>query len=167
MTNYEQTLTDYYMANRPAICAYIARRIPHVRDAEDLAQDVFVRLWNVRQTICPETIKSLVYTVATNIIFDHLRRYLRKRSFDDYLYYIGESKSDSTQSGIVANDIAETEMKIVLAMPEKRRNVYMMSRYEDMPIDDIAHEMGISKRTAETHLFVGRKEVREQLRMCI
>ena len=167
MTNYEQVLTDYFMTNRNAICAYIARRIPHGYIAEDLAQDVFIKLWNIRQTICEATIKSLVFTVANNIVTDHLRRYIRRRAYNDYAMYSSEVSTNSTAERVNADDIAETELKIVTAMPLKRRQVYMLSRYEDKSVDDIAAELNMGRRTVETHLFIGRKMMRRKMRACV
>lgn len=167
MANYEKVLTDYFLANRAAICAYIARRIPRAFIAEDLAQDVFIRLWNVRQTICEATIKSLVFTVTNNIITDHLRRYIRQRAYNDYAAYWGERSSNVTVERVVADSLAETELKIVTSMPPKRRKVYMLSRYEGKSVDDIAVELNMGRRTVETHLFIGRKAMRQELRRCI
>lgn len=167
MTNYEQVLTGYFQANRNAICAYIARRIPHAYVAEDLTQDVFIKLWNVRQTICEATIKSLVFTVANNIVTDHLRKYVRRRAYNNYAAYFGEHSANSTVERVEADDLAETELKIVTAMPLKRRQVYMLSRYEDKSIDDIAVELCMGRRTVETHLFLGRRTMRQAIARCV
>lgn len=167
MKNCEQILTGYYEANRLAICSYIARRIPHSYMAEDLTQDVFIRLWNVRQTICETTIKSLAFTVAKNIVTDHLRRYIRKRTIDAYMFYSEDKSTNETSEKVIANDLADRELRIVTSMPPKRRRVYMLNRYDDMSIDDIATEMNMSRRTVETHLFLGRKEMRTQFKKCV
>lgn len=167
MTNYEQVLTGYFQANRTAICAYIARRIPHAYMAEDLTQDVFIKLWNIRQTICEATIKSLVFTVANNIVTDNLRKYIRRCAYNDYAKLYEAHSTNSTVERVEADDLAETELKIVTAMPLKRRQVYMLSRYEDKSIDDIAMELGMGRRTVETHLFIGRKAIRQELRRCV
>lgn len=167
MTTSEQILTEYYEAHRTEICAFIARRIQHPYLAEDLAQDVFVRLWNIRQTICSETIRALIYTVASNIALDHCRRCRSRLTYEQYQLYAGEVKSDITTSEVMADDLLANEMRIVSRLPEKRRKVYMLNRYDDMSVDDIAATMNISQRTAETHLFIGRKTVREELRKCM
>lgn len=167
MTSYEQVLTTYFQANRTAICTYIARRVPRKYVAEDLAQDAFVRLWNVRQTICEATIRSFVFTVVNNIIKDHLRKYLCRRYYDDYMKVHGEHSSNLTTERIMADNLAETELKIVTAMPLQRRKVYMLSRFDDKTVDDIALELNISVRTVETHLYIGRKTLRQEMSRCI
>lgn len=167
MTNSEQVLTTYYQAKRVAICNYIARRIPRAYLAEDLAQDVFIRLWNVRQTICEATINSLVFTVANNIITDHLRRYMHRCRYNKYAKDCIRLYSNETAEHVAADDLAETELKIVAAMPPQRRKVYMLSRFEDMSTDDIAVEMNLSVRTVETHLYIGRRFLRDRMRKCV
>jgi len=167
MTNSEQLLTSYYETHRDGICSYIARRIPRSYMAEDLAQDVFVRLWGVRETICEETIKSFVFTVASNIVTDHLRKYMLGSRLADYLIYNGESQSDCMEARINADDLAEVELKIVTSMPPRRRKVYMLSRFDGMSVGDIATQLHLSLRTVEAHLYVGRRQMRTQMRRCI
>lgn len=167
MADYELILTGYYQANRDAIRSYIARRIPRAYMADDLMQDVFIRLWKVRNTICEKTIKSLVYTVANNLVTDHLRKYICRRTYHSYAMYEGDGSSNVTAERVVADDLAATELRIVSAMPPVRRKVYMLSRYEDMGIGDIAQEMNISMRTVEAHLYMGRKTVRQRFSACV
>lgn len=167
MNNFDDELTRYFLEHQSAIQAFIARRIPHSRDAADLTQDVFVKLWNVRAMICEQTIKSLVFTTTQNIVFDHLRRYQRWQRREDYLAHHCSTTSDSTNETVNARNLAETELNIVAAMPTKRRIIYIATRYDEKDLGDIATEMGISRRTAETHLYLARKEVRVTLRRCI
>lgn len=167
MTTPDQLVTDFYMQNKQALCAYIARRIPHPYMAEDMAQDVFLRLWNIRLTVCAETIKSLFYTVATNLVTDYLRRCGKRTDYDAYYMYYGEHASNQTEERVVADSIAEQEWRIVESMPKKRRQIYIMSRYEDKTIDEIVERLGANRRTVETHLFIGRKELREEMKHCI
>lgn len=167
MTATEQMLTDFYENNKSQLCAYIARRIPQSYMAEDMVQDVFLRLWNIRLTLCEATIKPLSFTIASNLVTDYLRHHSKKTNFDNYYLYYGEKSSNQTEESVVASDIAATEWRIVKSMPKKRRAIYVLSRYDDMTIDEIVDRLGANRRTVETHLFIGRKYLREQMRQCI
>ena len=59
------------------------------------------------------------------------------------------------------------ERERLAAMPEQRRLVYTMSRFEDKTSPEIAGELNLSCRTIENHLFLGRREMREFFRKCI
>ncbi len=52
-------------------------------------------------------------------------------------------------------------------LPEQRRKIYIMSRFENKSSADIAAQLGISSRTVENHLFISRKEIREYIQQCI
>ena len=75
--------------------------------------------------------------------------------------------TNESESLVVAADLEEHERMRLEKLPEKRRTVYMMSRFEDKSAGDIAQELNLSLRTVETHLYIIRKEIREYMRQCI
>ena len=84
-----------------------------------------------------------------------------------YLYDCVETSVEDVESRVVANDLEQWEWKKVYLMPFQRRRIYCMSRFGGKSATDIATILNLSSRTVENHLFLGRKEVREYLRMCI
>jgi DNA-directed RNA polymerase specialized sigma24 family protein len=53
------------------------------------------------------------------------------------------------------------------AMPEQRRLIYTLNRFEDKSSPEIASELELSCRTVENHLFLGRRDMRDFFRNCI
>ena len=72
-----------------------------------------------------------------------------------------------SESRIVADDLRRMESRRISALPEQRRKVYEMNRFQGKSSEDIAEELNLSRRTVENHLFISRKEVREFIRQCI
>jgi len=56
------------------IIGYINRRINNIDDAEDMSQDVFLRLMEYKEILCEETIKNFIFTIAQNRVIDYIRR---------------------------------------------------------------------------------------------
>lgn len=79
--------SDFYQKYRNVILVYITRRIPHTYEAEDLTQDVFIRLWEHWAFVNQNTIWSLLYTIARNMITDRIRRQYRQEDFLSSFYY--------------------------------------------------------------------------------
>ena len=139
----DRLIAEYYEEHRSSIFFYIYRRINDEGDAEDLVQDAFLRLLEYRMMIRRDTLKYFLFTIVRNLLNDYLRRYYKRQEIDRYLY------------------------DMLSALPEQRRKVYEMNRFQGKSSEDIAEELNLSRRTVENHLFISRKEVREFIRQCI
>lgn len=163
----DRLITEYYEEYRQSVFFYICRRIENRSDAEDLIQDAFLRLLEYRMMIRRDTLKYFLFTIVRNLLNDYLRRYYKRQEIDRYLYDTLPVTTVEPESRMVADELRRLESRRVSALPEQRRKVYIMSRFQDKPADDIAEELNLSKRTVENHLFISRREVREFIRRCI
>ncbi|MDN0067378.1 sigma-70 family RNA polymerase sigma factor [Bacteroides gallinaceum] len=163
----DRLITEYYEEYRQSVFFYICRRIENRSDAEDLIQDAFLRLLEYRMMIRRDTLKYFLFTIVRNLLNDYLRRYYKRQEIDRYLYDTLPVTTVEPESRMVADELRRLESRRVSALPEQRRNVYIMSRFQDKSAEDIAEELKLSRRTVENHLFISRREVREFIRRCI
>ena len=163
----DRLITEYYEEYRQSVFFYICRRIENRSDAEDLTQDAFLRLLEYRMMIRRDTLKYFLFTIVRNLLNDYLRRYYKRQEIDRYLYDMLPRETVEPESRMVADELRRLESRRVSALPEQRRKVYIMSRFQDKSAEDIAEELKLSKRTVENHLFISRREVREFIRRCI
>jgi RNA polymerase sigma-70 factor (ECF subfamily) len=163
----DNIITRSYEEYYQEILSYITYRITHRYEAEDLTQDVFVRLLDYKQMLRPDTVKYFLFTIARNIVTDYIRRYYKKQEIDSYMYNFAVTSSNETEETIIADDLVSVEQRKLALFPEQRRIVYTLNRYEDKSSAEIAEEMQLSRRTVENHLFIGRREMREFFRKCI
>lgn len=162
-----QLIADSYGAYHEQIFFYINKRINSREDSEDLSQDVFVRLMDYEQLLCPETVKSFIYTIARNLVTDYLRHYYKRQEVTSYIYDNTPAATTDAESAIVARDLQVQELKCLRALPEQRRKIYMLNRFQDRSSSEIADTLQLSRRTVENHLFICRKEVRAYMKQCI
>jgi RNA polymerase sigma-70 factor (ECF subfamily) len=165
--NSTNLLEKAYAAYRQPVLRYLRSRMNCDEDAEDLTQDVFVRMAECGQTLCEETLQSFLFTVARNLLFDYLRRYCRHQEMTTYWMEMAPVSSNDTESRVVAADLAACEKHCMALLPPQRRLIYKMTRYEELPVSDIADRLQLSVRTVENHLRMGRKDVRDFMRQCI
>lgn len=158
-------IADVYVDMHEEIRRYIAIRIKDDDDAKDLCQDVFLRLFDY-DILAKETIRRFVYTIARNIVIDHLRHHAMKQTYTSYIYDRALRTFTDPTNQIIADDLRRHEQLHVAHLPEQRRKVYVMTRYEDKTSAEIAQIMNLQIRTVENHLFLARKEVRKMMAAC-
>ena len=152
------------MQYRQMLVHYVNARVEDYDLAEDIVQDAFLRVLEMEVGVHEASVKSLLFTACRNLVFDYLRHRLvaqRSAAYMDNIFGVEKT----TEQAVQAREIAEHEMRVVCSMPEKRAKVYMLSRFEGRGVDEIADCLKISRRTVEAHLFAGRKEVREKLKV--
>ena len=163
----QSIIIDSYIEYYSRVVDFITYRINNRCDAEDLAQDVFIRLMEYKQILCEDTVKHFIYTISRNLVNDYLRRYYKRQEISSYMYDHAETCTNDTESRIISDDLAALEQRKLSVLPTQRRKIYAMSRFEDKSIADISSELNLSHRTVENHLRIGRHEVREYIRQCI
>ncbi|NLO00107.1 MAG: RNA polymerase sigma-70 factor [Bacteroidales bacterium] len=138
-----------------------ARRIVKKEDvAENIAQDTFVKIWERREAFSPvkgsiKNFSGYLYMIARNSALNHLRRNTRSMRLEEngsYSVTIDEEYYAKEQELIIK--------LIVFKMPEKRRKVFLMSRFEGLDNNTIAATLHISKKTVENHLTAALKQIR-------
>ena len=157
------TLTNYYVTHRDELLAYVSSRLGHSVEAEDIVQNVFLRLLTSDKLITDLTLPALVYTIARNMIADYYRR---RTHFDDYEHYLknNDSIDESAESILSIRDITEQLERGLARVPENCREIYRLHIYGGMKVAEISERLGESYKRVEHRLGTARKSVRQQLR---
>ena len=162
MNNY-LTLTNYYVTHRDELLVYASSRLGNSVEAEDLVQNVFLRLLTSDKMITDVTLPSLVYTITRNLIADYYRR---RTHFEAYEHYLKNTDSidESAESVLSVRDITEQLERGLARVPENCREIYRMHIYGGMKVAEISEHLGEGYKSVEHRLGTARKLVRQQLR---
>lgn len=162
MNNY-LTLTNYYVTHRDELLAYVSSRLGNSVEAEDLVQNVFLRLLTSDKMITDVTLPSLIYTITRNLIADYYRR---RTHFEAYEHYLKNTDSidESAESVLSVRDITEQLERGLARVPENCREIYRMHIYGGMKVAEISERLGEGYKSVEHRLGAARKLVRQQLR---
>jgi RNA polymerase sigma-70 factor (ECF subfamily) len=134
-------------------------------EAEEIVQDFFVKFWQRHAQISlTESLKSYFFLSVKNSSLNFLKhkkveeKYIRKMTemADRHLAYDPDLYVDS--------ELQEKVKQAIDLLPEKCREVFVMSRLRGMRNDDIAAELNISKRTVETQISKALKVLRVELK---
>jgi RNA polymerase sigma-70 factor (family 1) len=133
-----------------------------VEDSEELVQEVFTKIWEKRDQLqSGYSFKSYIFTIAFNIIKKHFRQKTRFKKFatEELLSDVTNETSQQIDYNSLKNHILE----LAASFPEKRREVFIKSRFDGLTNKEIANELGLSKKTIENHLNLALKEIRRRM----
>lgn len=131
--------------------------------AEEMIQDIFMKIWEKRADLRGElSFKSYLFTIAFNMIRKHFRA---EKVISEYLHSGTRDELDlHTTREITYNSLLNYVSEIVDHLPERRRLIFMKSRFEGLSIKEIAEELNISHKTVENQLTDALKFIRSNLK---
>ena len=157
------TLTNYYVTHRDELLAYVSSRLGNSVEAEDIVQNVFLRLLTSDKMITELTLPALVYTVTRHLISDYYRRRNHNLDYEHYLKNT-DSIDESAESILSIRDITEQLERGLARVPENCREIYRLHIYGGMKVAEISERLGEGYKSVEHRLGAARKSVRQQLR---
>ncbi|MCM1491223.1 MAG: RNA polymerase sigma factor [Muribaculum sp.] len=166
-TDMKQLIAETYLSHLDKLVSFISKKVNDRDDAEDIAQDAFMRLLNYDREIIPDNIHNLLFTIANNLVNDYLRHLYIKNDVHANIIQTANLWNEDTEQKVVAKDLAILERKRLDSMPDQRRIIYIMRMHEGRNSQEIANRLGISKRTAENHFHLGITQMREYFRACV
>lgn len=164
--NNSLTIADYYALHRDEIVSFIAQRIGDDNTAQDLVQDIFLRLLRSDKLISDITLPALVFTMARNAVADWFRR---RRILEEYEHYIIGTSTDreSMDSIISARELMERMEHTLARLAPECRDAYRLHIYGGMQVSQIAEETHQPYRAVEYRIGLARRAVRQSLRKVI
>lgn len=139
-----------------------------VQDAEEITQDVFMKLWQKRSAIdIDKNLSNLLFTMAKNLVIDKIRQHA---SMEKGLKNIGEnhqryiSNSSNTEHLINYNELSGIISKLVDQLPDGRRTIYKLNREKGFKYHEIAEFLNISQGTVEKQMSLALKTLSKNLK---
>lgn len=118
--------------------------------ATDLAQDVFMRMWEKQLAIEPKGILRLLYKIAGDMFISRYRRETLELNYRKTLKF---NDSDVTpEDRLQYNELKENYAKALAQLNEKQRTVFLMSRMEGLKYHEIAERLNISVKAVEKRM---------------
>lgn len=145
------------------LCHYVARLTDDDMDeAEDLVQQVFVKLWEQRDRLdIAWSLKAYLYKAVHNAALNRLRAANTRSKYLEYNAV--QLENAPIQPDDNARELTERLQKALDMLPPQCRHVFELSRFEDLKYREIADQLGISIKTVETQMGKALRLLRLQL----
>jgi RNA polymerase sigma-70 factor (ECF subfamily) len=156
--------------HQSAVIGTVAKMMGSANDAEDLAQQVFIRVWKSAHRYEPKAkFTTWLFTITRNLVFNESRRRYRKTEVSmeahEETYHVTTEDSGAVRpdDATLQKELVEAIDEAIQKLPEKQRLAVILRRYEDMPYEEIGKVLKLSLPAVKSLLFRARTELRHHL----
>jgi RNA polymerase sigma-70 factor (ECF subfamily) len=146
----EQSFRIAFDAYYEKLCRYAYTIVRDMDEAQDIVQNVFVKIWERKETLAMTvTVKSYLYRAVYNHCMNHLEaRAVRQK----YQHKESGDLSPIQEPEVFPHELEENIIAVINTLPKQCRLIFMMSRYQEMKYAEIATKLGISVNTIENQI---------------
>ncbi len=145
--------------------SFVLKILKNEADAEEIVQEVFVKLWESRLHINDSKLPdSFIFTIAYNHSIDLIRKRINNKKYLEHLRYLSVIHAAPASVNEFEFEELNNLVKTVIAdLPERQKEIYLLHREEGLSYSEIANQLGISKNTVENHMVRALKYLRQHL----
>ncbi len=119
------------------------------RDAEEVVQEVFIKLWEIRHSINEDqSFEGFLFIITRNFIFNQHRRQVNEEAYRRTVIEALDVYENPEQE-LEANDLKAYIDKLIDLLPPRRREIFILSRYQHLSYKEIASQLQIAEKTVE------------------
>jgi len=156
-----ERLFHIYYAN---LCRFASGIISDDEIAEEIVQDLFVKIWEKRTQLTVETsINNYLYRAVKNQCLNFIKHNNIKSEYFQKIQSETEAQIQPDEY-FLALELAEKIEQSIQSLPEKRQEIFRLSREEGLKYSEIATKLNISLKTVEAQMGLAIKTLREKLK---
>lgn len=141
--------------------SYIFYRCGETELASDIAQDVFLLVWEKRDSLDPSNIKALLYKMANDMFITDCRKKKSHLNFSQHMSC--DDKPTTPDEKMYYEELKNNYEFALNEITEKQREVFLMNRSEGLKYKEIASRLEISVKTVEKHMSSVLKHLKQKL----
>ena len=131
---------------------------------EEIHQDIFIRFWNTRSSLTPDTnLQAYLYTIARNLTIDFYRKAARDRELQKQLAFHIESACDHIEPLLAYKETTQVLEQLIALLPPKRQNIFRMVKIDGKSYPEVAEFYGISLNTVKDHMKKSSSFIKTQM----
>ena len=140
-----------YVRYAPQVKSFVSAILKDEADTEDLVQDIFLKIWEERETVRKvHSLRAYLFTMTRNMVYNKLKH---DKAHDRYVGF--NKRKNSTheiENRIVTMDLLEHINAEMNNLTDQQRIIYELNRNEDLTYKEISEKLGISPKTVQYHI---------------
>ena len=134
-------------------------------DAIEIVQDVFIKVWEKRKDIRVDlSFNAYILTICKNLIIKKARKNTINTAFQKYYSKFQDGIDTSTEDLIVYADLLQVTESFLDILPAQQKEIFKLSRIEQLSHKEISERLNISVRTVENHVYRASEKLKIKLK---
>ena len=129
--------------------------------ADDIVQEAFIKVWNMRDEIRSDTVKALLYKIAGNLSLNQLKHNQVVYNFENN--YEQDTYSEQADAKIISDEFNQYLQNVIASIPDNSREVFLMNRMEGLTYEEIATRLDLSVKAIEKRMSEALRIVRSKI----
>jgi RNA polymerase sigma-70 factor (ECF subfamily) len=158
---YEMLFRQFY----GLLCQYAYSILHNYDEAEDIVQKMFCKLWEQREKMEIHTsMKSYLYKMVHNACLNKIKQWQLQAEHHEIIAYDSVTATNYAEQRLDEKELSSQIDAAIACLPERCRQVFLLSRMQHLSYVQIAQELQISPNTVETQIVKALKILREKLK---
>lgn len=147
-----------------SLCTYANTFVADLDTSEDLVQDLFFHLWEIKEQLPNDTpLRPYLYKAVQNKCLNLIKHYkIRDKHKEDVLSEMDENTIETEYDE--QNELQEKLMRAIDKLPPERKKVFLMHRFEELKYREIAEKLGLSIKTVENQIGKALQFLRDEMK---
>lgn len=153
-----------------AVIGTVAKMLGSANDAEDISQQVFLRIWRNAKRYQPSAkFTTYLFTITRNLVFNETRRRGRKKEVsseereENAHHQIADSPERRPDAELLQAELSQAVDAAISSLPETQRMAVVLRRYEQLSYEEIAEVLQLSVSAVKSLLFRARASLKDAL----
>ncbi len=161
----ERAFTQLYNAYKDELTQFIARFVKLPQIAEDISQEVFIKIWqNHTQLQGVDSFKAYLFIAARNHTLNILKRIAKEDSAKaEIIRHIQGVRINNKEDDLISGEYQAYLRKVLNSLPLQTQQVFQLCRTEQKGYEEVAALLGISRNTVKKHMVRSMKTFRQAL----
>ncbi|OFY56924.1 MAG: hypothetical protein A2Y87_05710 [Bacteroidetes bacterium RBG_13_46_8] len=156
-----QAFEQLFLRYQKKLHHFCRKFVTRKEESENLVQSVFMEIWENRLSLDEEkSFSGYLFTVTKNKIYNHIRKNVNEKVYKESI--AGNPEADDPLD-YESKETEELLEKLIGSMPDRRREIFRMSRDEGLTYKEIAQRLSISENTVDTQIRNALDFLREEL----
>ncbi len=140
---------------------FIYYKCGDLQQAEDIVQDAFIKLWNNCAKVIFKKAKSYLYTIAKNAFLNEMAH--KKVVLEHQIHLAKDRTNESPEFILEEQEFLEKLKRVIADLPEKQREVFLLSRIDKKKYTEIAEILNLSVKAVEKRMSLALVTLRKKI----